>query len=108
MIAVSIRLMCSSAVNQVYILRALMDGADGVLLGGCHPGDCHYMTGNYRTRRRIAALKEIIKQCGFEEDRLWLRWISASEGQVFAETVTDMVNKIKELGPSPMRELVTL
>jgi F420-non-reducing hydrogenase iron-sulfur subunit len=103
-----IRLMCSSAVNQVYVLRALLDGVDGVLLGGCHPGDCHYMSGNYRTRRRITALKTILSELGFEEERVWLRWISASEGQRFAETITEMVDHLKQLGPNPTRQLVAL
>lgn len=99
-----IRTMCSSAVDPVYVLKPLMDGADGVLIGGCHPGDCHYLTGNYKTRRRYMALKEILKAAGFDEQRLWLRWISASEGKQFSETVTKMVAALKELGPNPFRE----
>lgn len=99
-----IRTMCSSAVDPVYVLKPLMDGADGVLIGGCHPGDCHYLTGNYKTRRRYMALKEILKAAGFDEQRLWLRWISASEGKRFSETVTKMVAALKELGPNPFRE----
>jgi F420-non-reducing hydrogenase iron-sulfur subunit len=98
-----IRLMCSGAVDPVYVLKALLDGADGVLIGGCHPGDCHYQEGNYKARRRVAILKETLKQMGLEEERLWLRWISASEGQRFAETVTDMTSAIKALGPNPMK-----
>ena len=99
-----VRMMCSGAVDPVYVLKPLLDGADGVLIGGCHPGDCHYQTGNYKTRRRYVALKEILKNAGFEENRVWLRWISASEGQRFAETVTEMVTALKELGPNPMHE----
>jgi F420-non-reducing hydrogenase iron-sulfur subunit len=99
-----IRTMCSSSVDPVYVLKPLMDGADGVLIGGCHPGDCHYLTGNYKTRRRYMALKEILKASGFDEQRLWLRWISASEGKRFSETVTKMVAALKELGPNPFRE----
>jgi len=99
-----IRTMCSSAVDPVYVLKPLMDGADGVLIGGCHPGDCHYLTGNYKTRRRYMALKEILKASGFDEQRLWLRWISASEGKRFSETVTKMVAALKELGPNPLRK----
>ena len=103
-----IRLMCSSAVNPAYVHRALLDGADGVLLGGCHPGDCHYMSGNYRTRRRVVVLKEILKNMGFQEDRVWLRWISASEGQKFAETIREMVDHLKKLGPNPAKGLISL
>lgn len=99
-----VRTMCSSAVDPVYVLKPLMDGADGVLIGGCHPGDCHYLTGNYKTRRRYMALKEILKAAGFDEQRLWLRWISASEGKRFSETVTKMVAALKELGPNPLRK----
>ena len=98
-----IRTMCSGAVDPVYVLKPLLDGADGVFIGGCHPGDCHYQTGNYKTRRRYVALTEILKAVGFDEQRVWLRWISASEGQKFAETMTEMVVAIKELGPNPMR-----
>lgn len=99
-----VRMMCSSAVDPVYVLKPLIDGADGVLIGGCHPGDCHYQTGNYKTRRRFVALREILKSAGFDEQRVWLRWISASEGQKFADTIGQMVTALKEMGPSPMRE----
>lgn len=98
-----VRMMCSGAVDPVYVLKPLLDGADGVLIGGCHPGDCHYQTGNYKTRRRYVAMREVLKSTGLDEQRIWLRWISASEGQRFAETVTEMVSALKELGPSPMR-----
>ena len=98
-----IRLMCSGAVDPVYVLKALLDGADGVLIGGCHPGDCHYQEGNYKARRRVAILKETLQQMGLEEDRLWLRWISASEGQRFADTITEMTAAIKAMGPNPMK-----
>lgn len=100
-----IRMMCSGAVDPVYIIKPLLDGADGVLIGGCRPGDCHYQEGNYKARRRVAILKNILRQMGFDEDRVWLRWISASEGQVFAETVTEMVKALKEKGPNPLKEL---
>ncbi len=99
-----IRTMCSSAVDPVYVLKPLLEGADGVLIGGCHPGDCHYQTGNYKTRRRYVALHEILTTSGFDARRVWLRWISASEGQKFASTITDMVSAMKELGPNPARE----
>ena len=99
-----IRLMCSGAVDQVYVLKALLDGADGVLIGGCHPGDCHYQEGNYKARRRVVALHDILESTGFERERVLLRWISASEGQRFAETITEFTNALKEMGPNPMRK----
>jgi F420-non-reducing hydrogenase iron-sulfur subunit len=98
-----IRLMCSGALDPVYVIKALLEGADGVLIGGCHPGDCHYQSGNYKARRRVAILQGILKQMGFEPERVWLRWISASEGRYFADTVTEMVAKLKELGPNPLK-----
>ncbi len=98
-----IRLMCSGALDPVYVSKALLEGADGVLIGGCHPGDCHYQSGNYKARRRIAILKSILSQLGFDEERIWLRWISASEGRLFADTVTEMVAALKEKGPNPLK-----
>ena len=98
-----IRLMCTGAVDTIYVLKALIEGADGVLLGGCHPGDCHYQNGNYKARRRVAILKKILKQFGYDEERVWLKWISASEGKLFADTVTEMVKQLKEKGPNPIK-----
>jgi len=95
-----VRLMCSGAVDPVYVLKPLAEGVDGVLIGGCHPGDCHYQSGNYKARRRYLAIKEILKATGFDEERIWLRWISASEGQRFAETITTMVAELKKKGPN--------
>jgi F420-non-reducing hydrogenase iron-sulfur subunit len=100
-----IRLMCTGALDPVYVAKALLEGADGVLIGGCHPGDCHYQSGNYKARRRVAILNEILDQMGLEKERIWLRWISASEGQYFADTVTEMVAAIKEMGPNPAKKL---
>jgi len=77
-----VRLMCSGAVDPVYVLKPLLDGADGVLIGGCHPGDCHYQDGNYKAQRRVDTLKEILKGVGIDEDRVWLRWIAASEVEI--------------------------
>jgi F420-non-reducing hydrogenase iron-sulfur subunit len=98
-----IRLMCSGGLDPVYVAKALLEGADGVLIGGCHPGDCHYQSGNYKARRRIAILHSILQQMGFDPQRVWLRWISASEGQYFADTVSDMVASLKTLGPNPLK-----
>jgi F420-non-reducing hydrogenase iron-sulfur subunit len=99
-----IRTMCSGSVDPLYVLRALLGGADGVIIGGCHPGECHYISGNYKARRRIAALSSILDTLGLEPDRVWLRWISAAEGQRFASTMREFTEKIKELGPSPFRK----
>ncbi|MFO7785904.1 MAG: hydrogenase iron-sulfur subunit [Thermodesulfobacteriota bacterium] len=102
-----IRMMCSGMVDPKFVLKAFFEGADAVLIGGCHPGDCHYINGNYKARRRVALLKEVLAQYGIEEDRLWLRWIGASEGNVFAETVKEMTEKVKALGPTELEnELV--
>ena len=100
-----IRLMCSGSVDTLYILKALLEGVDGVLIGGCHPGDCHYTDGNFKARRRITVLKSILRQIGLEDERVVLRWISASEGKRFADTVTEIVEKLRELGPNALREV---
>jgi F420-non-reducing hydrogenase iron-sulfur subunit len=97
-----IRVMCSGAVDPTYVLKPLLDGIDGVLIGGCHPGDFHYQSGNYKARRRMVALKEIVKAAGLDEERIWLRWISASEGQRFVDTVTEMTETLRKKGPSPL------
>ncbi len=100
-----IRLMCTGAVDVIYILKALIGGADGVLIGGCHPGDCHYQNGNYKARRRVAIIKKILGRFGYDDDRIRLRWISASEGKLFADTVTQMVEDLKTKGPNPASRL---
>jgi F420-non-reducing hydrogenase iron-sulfur subunit len=98
-----IRVMCSGRVNEALILKAFAAGADGVLVSGCHPGDCHYQKGNLSARRRITGLKSLLKATGIESDRLRLEWISASEGPKVAETVTSFTRTIKQLGLSPFR-----
>ncbi|MCQ9205644.1 MAG: hydrogenase iron-sulfur subunit [Omnitrophica bacterium] len=98
-----IRLMCSGSVDPIFVVKALSQGADGVLIGGCHPGDCHYVSGNYKARRRILILKTILQNVGFEADRVWIRWISASEGKYFATVITEMVEQLKKMGPSPLK-----
>lgn len=100
-----IRLMCSSAVDPIYIMKALLEGADGILIGGCHPGDCHYQNGNYKARRRVAILKTILEDLGIPDQRVRLKWISASEGGKFAETVSTMVDELKQLGPSQFKTM---
>ena len=103
-----IRLMCSGGLDPIYVLKALLQGADGVLIGGCHPGDCHYQNGNLKARRRVAILKKTLERLGLDPDRVWLRWISASEGQLFADTVTEFVEFLKQKGPNPFKELGTM
>ena len=97
-----IRVMCSGRVNPLFILKALSIGADGVLILGCHPGDCHYIEGNYKTLRRIPLLKKMLKQLGIEEERVRLEWVSASEGAKFAEVANNFTQTIKDLGPSSL------
>jgi F420-non-reducing hydrogenase iron-sulfur subunit len=99
-----IRVMCSARVDPEFVLRAFQKGADGILVAGCHPADCHYIGGNYRTRRRMALLRMLIKQFGLDKERLRLEWISAGEGEKFQQTIKDFTAKIQELGPSPVRE----
>ena len=103
-----IRVMCSSRVDPLFIIKAYLGGVDGVLVAGCHPGDCHYEKGNYYARRRFALLKKVVDSLGLESERLRLSWISASEGQRFSDVVNDFTEKIKKLGPNPMRMKTSL
>lgn len=94
-----IRVMCSGRVDPQFILQAFASGADGVLIGGCHPGDCHYSEGNYKLLRRFRLLRKMLMSMGIEEDRCRLEWISASEGDKVKTVINDMVEKVKALGP---------
>jgi len=98
-----IRVMCTGRIDSVLVLEALANGVDGVIVMGCHLGDCHYMTGNYEAERKIKMLKKLLASLGLA-DRLRLEWVSASEGARFAEIVRDFTNHIKVLGPSPLRK----
>ena len=100
----TIRVMCSGMVDPIYVLRALEDGFDGVLIAGCHFGDCHYISGNVRAQERVERLRRLLHTLGLEEERLRLEWISAAEGGIFAETIEKYVHRLKELGPSPFRK----
>jgi coenzyme F420-reducing hydrogenase delta subunit len=91
--------MCSGSVSPLYILSAFKRGADGVLVSGCHPGDCHYIKGNYYARRRIALVKKILEFTGLEPQRLQMSWISAAEGSKYTETIKNFVQELKPLGP---------
>lgn len=94
-----IRVMCSGRVDPYFILKSFQNGADGVLLAGCHPGDCHYIEGNFKTMGRIPLLKKVLKDFGIEDERFRLEWISASEGEQLAEVVNEMTEQIRKLGP---------
>jgi len=98
-----IRVMCSGMVHPNIVIDALTKGADGVLMCGCHPGDCHYLEGNLKAEKRAEAIELMLQDFGIEEERFRLEWVSASEGSRFAQVVTEMVEKIKELGPSPYK-----
>ncbi len=97
-----VRVMCSGRLNPAFIFDAFKNGADGVLVAGCHPGDCHYLTGNYKAQRRVLLLKKVLEAFGLEPERLRLEWVSASEGDRFASVVNDMTEEIRKLGPSPL------
>lgn len=94
-----IRVMCSGRVDPTFVLKAFENGADGVFIGGCHFGDCHYSEGNYKTFRRVEFLKVFLEQFGINPKRIRLEWISASEGDKYAETTLDFERQIRELGP---------
>jgi len=97
-----IRVPCSSRVNPQFIIRALAEGMDGVLVAGCHPGSCHYQSGNYYTRRRFSILKNLLEYIGLEAGRVQLAWISASEGDKFAIVIRRVIEDIKRLGPQKL------
>ena len=94
-----IRVPCSGRINPFYIVKALQNGVDGVLVSGCHPGDCHYISGNYYARRKFALLKRYLEYIGIEPERVQFSWVSASEGGRFAQIVEKVINDVRELGP---------
>ncbi len=94
-----IRVMCSGRIDPQFVLDAFAEGADGVLLLGCHPGDCHYKDGNHSAMRRNVLLKKVLAQFGIEEERIRLDWVSASEGERYSRIVTEMVEAVRALGP---------
>lgn len=96
---VPITVMCSGSVSPLYIMSAFNKGADGVLVSGCHPGDCHYIKGNYYARRRIALVKELLEYIGLEPERFQMSWVSAAEGTKYTKIIKDFVNTLKPLGP---------
>ena len=95
-----IRVMCSGRVSPELVVKALRSGADGVVVLGCHIGDCHYISGNHRTKKRMAVLRGLLSYMGVDPRRVRLEWVSASEGDRFARVVTEVTREIKELGPN--------
>lgn len=96
-----IRVMCTGRLNPLFVVQALRMGADGVLISGCHPGECHYMRGNYFARRRFMLMRNFLKFIGINPLRLRMSWVSASEGKKFADVITKITEEIKSIGPQP-------
>jgi coenzyme F420-reducing hydrogenase delta subunit len=101
-----VRLMCTGRLDPLFIMKAFVDGADGVLVSGCHFGDCHYLEGNYKSAKRMFLLKSVLKDLGIEDKRLRMTFVSASEGAKWAKVVEDVVKTINDLGPSPIKGLM--
>ncbi len=95
-----IRVPCTGRINPFYVVKALQEGADGVLVSGCHPGECHYLTGNLAARRKFAMLKNFLNYIGIEGDRTMFTWVSASEGDRFAQVIKGVTAAVKKLGPA--------
>ena len=98
-----IRVMCSGRVDPNFIFKAFERGFDGVLVAGCHPGDCHYLEGNYHTKYKIIMIKKVLEKIGFQKERLRLEWVSAAEGKIFADKVTEFTQELAKLGPSSLK-----
>jgi len=97
-----IRVPCSGRVDPLFVVKAFLDGADGVMVLGCHPGDCHYQQGNYIAQRRYSIMHRLLEFTGIESERLFVDWVSASEGKRFAEVVTAFTERVRNLGPLPL------
>ncbi len=98
-----IRVMCSGRIDPLHVFNAFLEGADAVLVTGCHIGDCHYVNGNDKTKIKYKFLENVVRELGIEKERLQLNWISASEGEKFANFIRDVTEQIKKLGPSPLK-----
>ncbi len=103
-----IRMMCTGMIDAKYILKAFLEGADGVFIGGCHPGDCHYIDGNLKARKRFSGINKILVLFGFDPARLAFKWIGASEGLEFQQNMIEFVDKIKAHGPNSVKEIMIL
>jgi coenzyme F420-reducing hydrogenase delta subunit len=103
-----VRMMCTGMVDPKYIIKALLEGADAVWISGCHPGDCHYINGNYKARRRVKLIKEILPRFGVDERRVKLTWIGASDGIDFVKTARELTAEIKALGPNETKSKMVL
>ncbi|MFN2188070.1 MAG: hydrogenase iron-sulfur subunit [Candidatus Promineifilaceae bacterium] len=101
-----IRLMCSGRLDPQFVMKALKEGADGVMIAGCHPGECHYVEGNIKTLRRFILLRTVLRQMGIEDERVQLVWASASEGIILARAVDKMTEELRALGPLRWKENV--
>jgi F420-non-reducing hydrogenase iron-sulfur subunit len=99
-----VRVMCSGRVDPQFIMKAFAEGADGVLVAGCHPGDCHYIEGNYKTIRRMALVKRMLADYGIEPERFRLEWVSAGEGDRWAHVVNQITEDVRKLGPSKIKQ----
>ena len=99
-----VRVMCTGTISPYFVIKAFQEGMDGVIVAGCHIGDCHYLKGNYLTAKRFQFLREALEIFGIEKDRLRLEWVSAAEGEKFANLIRDFTRRITELGPSPLRK----
>lgn len=99
-----IRVMCTGRIDPTFVVKAFAAGADGVIIGGCHAGDCHYSEGNYKTMRRVALLKKMLSQFGIEPERFRLEWVSAGEGSKWVKIANEMTEELKALGPRVRRE----
>lgn len=97
------RVNCTGALPAVHIVRPLIEGADGVVISGCHPGDCHYNDGNFRARRRVALVKSLLDTLGLESERVWFRYVAHGEGRRFVDTAAEFNDHIKKLGPNPLK-----
>ncbi len=102
---VTIRVMCSARVSPHFVIRAFQEGADGVFIGGCHIGDCHYVKGNFITAKRVAIMRRLMEFLGIPKERLRLEWIAASEGDKYARVVDEFTEQIRALGPSPLKKV---
>ncbi len=99
-----VRVMCTGRVDMLFILKAFVDGADGVLVSGCHFGDCHYLEGNYKAAKRMFMVKALLKNIGLDDKRFRMTFVSASEGAKWGKVMEDVSSKVRELGPSPLKE----